>query len=135
MLTFLFWNLKKQRLTIRSVKLPGVMPLLLVAAHLPSRRHWSAESISAACNILAGDIRQSETDAGHCNTLLVGDLNLNPFDAGLVTANGLHAVMTPEVAQRGGRVVNRRSYPFFYDVEPLWRPFPQSTWYVLLRCQ
>jgi hypothetical protein len=124
---------EEARFTIQSIELPGVMPLLLVAAHLQSRLHWNAESISSGCKTLSDDIRAVETDKKHSNTILVGDLNLNPFDVGLVTANGLHAVMTPTVAQREGRIIDGRSYPFFYN--PMWSHFgdrgpnPPGTYY------
>ena len=41
-----------------------------------------------------------ENKAGHKRTVLVGDLNMNPFETGLVTASGLNATMTRKLPRR-----------------------------------
>lgn len=61
---------------------------------------------------------EEEERVGHRRTVLVGDLNMNPFESGLVAAGGLHAVMSREVVSRGDRTVQKVSYPFFYN--PMW---------------
>ena len=43
---------------------------------------------------------------------------MNPFEDGMVSANGLHAVMSQGIAQRGSRTVQGKAYPFFYN--PMW---------------
>jgi hypothetical protein len=54
--------------------------------------------------------------------VLVGDFNMNPFQEGVVAANGLNAVMARRVAaRRRTRVVQEREYPFFYN--PMWGHF------------
>jgi hypothetical protein len=63
----------------------------------------------------------------------MGDLNVNPFEAGMVGTGGLHAVMSREVASRGSRTVQAREYDFFYN--PMWAHFgdrqngPPGTYY------
>ena len=57
--------------------------------------------------------------AGHANTVVVGDMNMNPFQDGMVSAAGLHGAMTRRLARRNDRVVHGRRYPFFYN--PMWR--------------
>jgi hypothetical protein len=64
---------------------------------------------------------EQETKVGHRNTVLVGDLNMNPFEKGLVSANGLNAVSSRQVASRGSRKVLSRQYPFFFN--PMWGHF------------
>jgi hypothetical protein len=66
-------------------------------------------------------IRAEEQKVGHDRTVLIGDFNLNPFDDGLASANGLNAVMTKELASRGERTVQQARYPFFYN--PMWGYF------------
>jgi hypothetical protein len=46
---------------------------------------------------------------------------MNPFEKGLVTANGLNAVSSRQVASRGSRKVLSRQYPFFFN--PMWGHF------------
>jgi hypothetical protein len=44
----------------------------------------------AECQVLSNSIKQAEKDIGHSKTVLVGDLNMNPFQSGMVNASGLH---------------------------------------------
>jgi endonuclease/exonuclease/phosphatase family metal-dependent hydrolase len=98
---------------------PGApLSLLLVGVHFRSLLHQRTDSQQLEATVLAGDIRKLEERVGHTRTLVIGDLNMDPFDAGVVGATGLHAVAVAEVASRGSRTVGRRSYDFFYN--PTW---------------
>jgi hypothetical protein len=57
--------------------------------------------------------------------VLVGDLNMDPFEEGVVKANGLHAVMTRRLAGRQTRTVQGRVYPLFYN--PMWGLYGDSS--------
>lgn len=50
---------------------------------------------------------------------LVGDFNMNPFEAGL--AGDLSSVMSRRVASPVTRTIQGREYPFFYN--PMWSHF------------
>lgn len=58
---------------------------------------------------------------------------MNPFETGLVSAAGLNAVMTRQIALRETRTVKGKEYPFFYN--PMWSHFgdaggtPSGTYY------
>jgi len=43
---------------------------------------------------------------------------MNPFEAGVIAANGLYGVMSRVKAEKGSRTVQGRDYPFFYN--PMW---------------
>jgi len=113
------------RLLARHLTPPGRVSVLLVAAHLPSKRYSRDQSQAAECARVSQFIIGAEREVGHERTLLVGDLNMNPFEAGVVNANGLHAVMTRQIASGRTRVVQRQSYPFFYN--PMWGRFGDET--------
>ena len=121
------------RLTIRHLKLPGLTDILLAITHFPSKLHWSESSQAMECVELSSSIRIAEGQVGHARTVLVGDLNMNPFENGVVSANGLHGVMSRSIAKKGMRVVQEREYPFFYN--PMWgllgdgTPGPSGTYY------
>lgn len=124
----------EDRLTIRHLKLPGLTDFLLAATHVSSKRHWRDDSQSGATFELANSIRLAEDAIGHSRTILVGDLNMNPFETGMVIAQGLHSVMSRQIAERGTRTVSSKRYPFFYN--PMWNllgdatPGPPGTYYL-----
>jgi hypothetical protein len=74
---------------------------------------------------MSANIREIEGRVGHSRTVLVGDLNMNPFDEDMISANGWHAVMTRDIARKRTRLVQRESYPFFYN--PMWGRFGDDT--------
>jgi hypothetical protein len=109
------------RFTIRRILLPAREPMLLVAAHLPDKMNNSEDSQALIGSHLGARIRSVEAKEGHTRTVLVGDMNMNPFEPGVVGAHALNSVSTVARAMRGSRTVNGESYPFFYN--PMWRFF------------
>lgn len=109
---------ESKHITIRHLKPPKTCDLLLVAVHLSSKLHQSSESQAFEITEIAKDIIRMEDKIGHKRTVLVGDLNTNPFETGLVTASGLNATMSRKIAEKKERTVNTRSFPFFYN--PMW---------------
>ena len=121
------------RLTIRRLKLPEREEVLLASVHLPDKLHWKDSSQTLECVELARRILSVEEQVGHRRTVLVGDVNMNPFEDGVVAANGFNAVMTRLQAKRQRRTVQDRKYPYFYN--PMWGHFgdgsggPPGTYY------
>lgn len=105
-------------LTVRRISLPLRRELLLAAIHFPSKRYMSDSDQAAMASRVSEEIRSVESRVGHSRTVLVGDLNMNPFDIGMVSSNGLHAVMTRQIARKQSRTVRKSSYPYFYN--PMW---------------
>jgi hypothetical protein len=99
--------------TIRSLSLPGYNDVIVAAAHLPSRLHFGVESINVECETLSSTIKHEEENAGHDRTIFVGDLNINPFDDGMVKTTGFHATMSRQIARKTSRIVQDSKYPFF----------------------
>ncbi len=106
------------RLTVRHITLPGLTSMLLAVNHFPSKLHWDDDSQSAESIQLSLDLKEAERKANHTRTVIVGDLNMNPFDSGVVQANGLHAIMSRDIVTSGSRLVQEREYPYFYN--PMW---------------
>lgn len=112
-------------LTIRRLNLRGFDDVLLAVLHYPSRVNWNHDDQTLESPILAQDIRHRENETGINRTIVVGDFNMNPFDAGVIGAQALHAVMTKQLARRGERDVHGRPYKFFYN--PMWQFFGDRT--------
>jgi endonuclease/exonuclease/phosphatase (EEP) superfamily protein YafD len=112
------------RLTIHRLII-GSRDILLAAVHLQSKLYLSDEEQFHATFELATEIRRVEAVYGHRRTVVVGDFNMNPFEAGLISSFAFHSVMTREIAAKGHRVVSGREYPFFYN--PMWGFFGDQT--------
>lgn len=114
-----------QRYTIRRLRLEGRQEILLAVVHLPDKSQWKDASQWFEAAQLSTQIREAEKDAGHQRTLLVGDMNMNPFEEGMIAAAGLHAVMTRQTALKEERTVLGQTYPYFYN--PMWGHFGDAT--------
>ncbi len=121
------------RMTIREINLPGKDPILLAATHFISKSNYSDESQNYECGRCIQDIEAAEKLVKHSRTILVGDLNMNPFQPGVVAAGGLNAVMCRKIAMNKTRTVQEKEYTFLYN--PMWNifgdnsSFPQGTYY------
>lgn len=113
--------------TVRRVELlPDTREeFLLVVAHLGSKLRKSDASQLAAVPGVNLEIRKAEKKREHQRTVVVGDLNLNPFEDAMVVAEGYNCVMTREIALRENRRVDGVAHPFFYN--PMWSCFGDST--------
>lgn len=105
-------------ISIRHITPPIGPSLLLVGVHLPSKLHCEEADQQFNCVHLADVIRRAERTVRHSNTIVMGDFNMNPFEQGVVSSNGLHAVMDRRIAVKGTRTVQGRQYAYFYN--PMW---------------
>jgi len=118
---------------VRAVTPPIGEEVILAAVHAPSKLHASSEDQGYLMQRIANQVRGAEEQRGHTRTVLVGDLNMNPFESGVCAADGLHAVMCKQIASRGERQVYGESRSFFYN--PMWSylgdetPGPPGTYF------
>ncbi|MCI0702684.1 MAG: hypothetical protein L0241_16515 [Planctomycetia bacterium] len=122
------------RITIREVTVPGNDPFLLVGVHLWDRQRLTTEEgRGLSVGEVAARVRQIERTCGHSRTLLIGDLNMNPYEAGVVGTQALHAVMTRELTATVASLTPRERHSCFYN--PMWCCFgdvssgPPGTYY------
>ena len=105
-------------LAVKHVKPVIAEEFLLVAVHLGSKRHLSTEEQGQLAARIRETIVQAEQKVGHSRTVAIGDFNMDPFDAGLISSEGLHAVMSRATASRLHRTILGRKRMFFYN--PMW---------------
>jgi len=101
---------------------PGI---LLVATHFVSKNHSSSSEQAMRAQEVAKEINRVEEGVGHERTIVVGDLNMNPFEDGVTGGLALHAVMTKALAGRVERIVGGIPRRFFYN--PMWGHFGDRT--------
>lgn len=103
---------------LRLVKPPLGSPILVAAAHLRSKL-WADDRDQ---HFAASQLRKAILDAEHSidlkRTLVIGDLNMDPYDEGMLSANGLHAVMDKHTANEIRRTVYGEEFEYFYN--PMW---------------
>jgi hypothetical protein len=106
------------QVSIRNLRPPIGAQVLIAAAHLPSKLHSDDQNQYFRIRRLRADLEDAEARVGHRNSIVIGDLNVNPFEDAMIAADGLHGVMDKEVARRGPRTVDGRTWDFFYN--PMW---------------
>jgi endonuclease/exonuclease/phosphatase family metal-dependent hydrolase len=108
-------------IAIRHYRLPVGESFLVVAVHLAGKLWSKTEDQVFAAVELGDQIRVAEERVGHSRTIVIGDLNMNPFETGVVGSGGLHGVMDRRIALAGSRVIRRKAHMFFYN--PMWSKF------------
>jgi len=102
------------------IECPLSIPFLLCCVHLSSKRNRSDLHLQYAAGILRGDIEAQEKVLKTENTVVVGDFNMNPFEAGMTATGAMHALPCYKLASRMvSRTVDGASYNMFYN--PSWR--------------
>lgn len=109
------------RYTVRNITIPTYPSYNLIIIHYQSKVNWDTHDQAAHSMELNLLINEVEAKYNSQRTVLAGDLNMNPFEFGMVQTTGLHSVMSKDIASKVSRVVNDISYPYFYN--PMWSFF------------
>ncbi|MDZ7898059.1 MAG: endonuclease/exonuclease/phosphatase family protein [Arcicella sp.] len=115
---FLVPILEDNRYSIRTLSLPLLDSILIVGIHLPDKGRSSSDNQLLASRSLYSDIEKMESEHKSEKTIIIGDFNMNPFENGMVSMNGLNAVMSESIAMTGSRIVQDREFKYFYN--PMW---------------
>ena len=107
-----------QRWSMLGVKTDRNNEFLLVGCHLIDPIFPSVMQRYEKAKNLSEEIRKYESDLSTNNTIVIGDLNMNPFDDGISGVLGLNAVMDLNIAKRTVRRYESEDYPYFYN--PMW---------------
>ena len=105
-------------IAVRALTPPIGQEIIIVAVHFPSKLYRSNEDQLSYATEVSDQILEGEGKRGHDRVLLLGDLNMDPFDSGTVSPYGQHAVMDRNIAKRTSRKVDGRKRKFFYN--PMW---------------
>jgi len=95
-----------------------------VAVHLSSKLYQKQDDHILYSTRLARQIGEAEQSLGHSRTLIIGDLNMNPFESGVVGAEALHGVADRRIAKKKFRSVQGEKRQFFYN--PMWSYFGEA---------
>lgn len=107
--------------SVRHLKPPIGRDILLIGVHLPSKLHQEDLDQTINSTRIGRIIDECESKFGHHRTVVTGDFNMDPFESGVVAADGFHAVSSRRIAQGESRTVQGASRRFLYN--PMWRRF------------
>lgn len=85
--------------------------------HFPSKLFADDDSISEVANKMSEYVKTIEDDI--TTTLLIGDFNMNPFEKGMLSLQGLHAYPQKEEANKREITLYGEKYKTFYN--PMWK--------------
>jgi len=111
--------------SVRNLIPPLGPDILIVTVHLPSKLCYDKDDQAQFVTRLPRRIEEEENKIGHQRTIVVGDLNMNPFEHGVVSSEGLHAIMVRDIAKKKLRIVKEEERFFFYN--PMWNHFGDSS--------
>jgi len=82
--------------------------------------------------MIVADINELEKKFKLENTIILGDINENPYDSGCLNATKFHGIPSGEDAQKGSRSIMGKTFKMFYN--PMWNLFgdfcyPPGTYY------
>jgi len=111
-------SIAARRFVVYRLARPKQPQILIAAAHLLAK--WpppnSLDNQRSFAEDFSKFIRRAERKHKHTRTVVAGDLNMNPSDTGMVSADGLHAVPSRTVAGRPSRNVNgTHKGPLFFN--------------------
>lgn len=106
---------------------------ILCCIHLQSQIYSDNEELrKLTIRQIVADIEATEKAYSTDKTIIVGDLNIAPYDDAAVSAGYFHGVPIYEVAKKKKRKVGKKYYDMFYN--PMWsflgeRTKPYGTYY------
>lgn len=106
---------------------------ILCAMHLPSQissDHWKRRAIVIRSIVEA--VERHEKELGSKKSILVGDINEDPYEDGCLCADNFHGLPCKVDAERESRIVEGKTFHMFYN--PMWNFFgdftsPPGTYY------
>jgi hypothetical protein len=93
--------------------------IILCCVHLNSQIYSSgSHAREIRIRQIVSDILKAEKELSTTNTVIVGDLNINPYDQSCISAQYLHGIPIYEETKRNSRVVAGETFYMFYN--PMW---------------
>ena len=113
---------KISKMSVPNIRLspPIGQDILIIALHLPSKMYRNEPTQAYIAGQIMDEIKFYESSLSHTRTLVVGDMNMNPFESGMAAFDCFHALM-----DKRKTLENERTSPtgeksqFFYN--PMWR--------------
>lgn len=109
---------ENKRYTLRLLTIPDKIKINLIGIHFIDKMNNDEEDQRTEAEMLTKWINDIETQTNNCNTIVVGDFNMNPFETPMISAKMFNASKSSKIAIRGTRIVRGITYKYFYN--PMW---------------
>lgn len=90
----------------------------IILCHLISKINNNDQEQACEARSVAREILRMEEHYKNDLSIVCGDLNMNPFEEGMISSDCFNAVMDKSIAQKGTRRVSGVDYKMFYN--PMW---------------
>ena len=98
---------------------------ILCAMHLPSQLYGDSGQRRIIIRSIVEDIQELEMKLKSNRTIIVGDMNEDPFDDGCLSADNFHGIPTHADAAKNSRIILGQEFSMFYN--PMWNLFGDFT--------
>ena len=110
---------REERVVVFRVDLPLKPPFLLAALHLNSKLHGNGPASQLGyAGRASAEIAHHEAETGIDRTVAVGDFNMDPYEPGMVSVDGFHAIMDRRIVTGSRRKIGPEAFEAFYN--PMW---------------
>lgn len=93
--------------------------VMICVVHLVSAASASGETRIIETTLLANEIRNAQKLHASSHTIIFGDFNQNPYDAGMVAGGCFNATADRMIAEKMQRIIQGRPHPYMYN--PMWK--------------
>lgn len=93
--------------------------IIIAGLHFPSKASYNDPTQTSLATTHARWIKEIETLRGHKKTIVFGDFNMNPFEAGMIEPHCFNATLSADIAKtKNVRTLHFEEYDYFYN--PMW---------------
>ncbi len=92
--------------------------IIIAGIHFPSKATYHGQTQLSLATTYSNWLYEIENQRKHTQTVLFGDFNMNPFEAGMIEPQAFNATLLYDVAKQGQRTFHFQKFYYFYN--PMW---------------
>ena len=116
------------RMSLRNISLDNEMKINLISCHLHDKIYNPEEDRKYIFRHYSNKIIEFEEEKECDNTIIVGDLNIDPYDTIMFSADIFNTTMNKKIARNIQRRFQGHDYKYFYN--PMWKFFNDSNYLI-----